>query len=1051
MVEAVAPYVAKGVNWLLAGAGSSVTVTASSFAVQAITYVGLTAVTLAANNALAGKPDFTALDTSQGRLLNAREAAAPQQYVYGKVRKGGTIVSMQVDGSNNQYLHLIIAVAGHEVNSISDVYINDEVVSIDSNGFVNAAPWNGKVIVKKYDGTQTQKPNGSYPYLETDIGSGIAYLYVRLQYDQNVFANGIPVFTAVVEGKKVYDPRDSGQSATDSSTWTYSANSALCVADYIRSAYGLGDSSYSRIDDTMLQVAANVCDENVNLSGGGTEKRYECHGVLSASNTPANNISKMLTSCAGTLFWGAGKWKIKAGSYTSPVKDLSEDDLRSDISLKTRSSSRDNFNAVQGTFIDATQDWITVDYPQIKSTGTFLFEDGGVENILDLELPFTTSSSMAQRLAKQTLYRNRKQMALSAEFGLSAFDLQVGDIIRLSIDRYGWSNKEFEVLSWSLSPSSDGGDMRVALSLQETAQASYSWSAEEASISTGQTTLPRYNDPVKFNFTPSFEVNAFSEKFEKDLVITITSSNIERISHFEVQVARATDKYGILDVNGIIDKQKVMRALQAGNSDFKLYGGWGTETRDIGDLNNDGSVNRTDGDIYRAYYFRLGDLDNDQDEDATDEAIAERIGMLHRVMLFDEETYRSRFSEYLLSVTTPLSNYETIWQGPAPVAKINNISNGRWNIRVRASSILGFRSDWVYYKNFEIPFSDKDIGAPKDGFASPSGIQALELYWKPAGSPSLSHYEVRHSDLVHGEEVTTGNFIAGHHYEITVVGDTDFTEIGAASNTVGVQFWCHSDGSTYSYDAVGGGTTGKAKNVVKIDKTISWVDNVSAPANSVMTSPKVGTYVVRSFSKASTPSEEYIRIPVTANEFDNPFSSSSTTNEWEFDGDYSQITVTSSNPYYPTGAYFLIDEEDFPSVQTLTAVNTIDIGSVQEARVTLEADFIRLNVDNKVSETIDQVNGDIDNLAVPFDDLQYEIVGNFDMILYVKVSNNNTTFSEWQRVTSNIVKGRYFQFKVEIACQENAGPVFRGVTSYSNPSSGVSRATLDHLVAKVEY
>ena len=55
------------------------------------------------------------------------------------------------------------------------------------------------------------------------------------------------------------------------------------------------------------------------------------------------------------------------------------------------------------------------------------------------------------------------------------------------------------------------------------------------------------------------------------------------------------------------------------------------------------------------------------------------------------------------------------------------------------------------------------------------------------------------------DEVTTGDFISGRLYEITAVGNTDFTLIGASSNAVGVQF---------TATDVGGGTTGKAKEVL---------------------------------------------------------------------------------------------------------------------------------------------------------------------------------------------------------------------------------------------
>lgn len=49
--------------------------------------------------------------------------------------------------------------------------------------------------------------------------------------------------------------------------------------------------------------------------------------------------------------------------------------------------------------------------------------------------------------------------------------------------------------------------------------------------------------------------------------------------------------------------------------------------------------------------------------------------------------------------------------------------------------------------------------------------------------------------------ITTGAFVAGRRYKILVVGDTDFTLIGAAANTIGVEFVA---------TGVGGGTTGQA-------------------------------------------------------------------------------------------------------------------------------------------------------------------------------------------------------------------------------------------------
>ena len=52
--------------------------------------------------------------------------------------------------------------------------------------------------------------------------------------------------------------------------------------------------------------------------------------------------------------------------------------------------------------------------------------------------------------------------------------------------------------------------------------------------------------------------------------------------------------------------------------------------------------------------------------------------------------------------------------------------------------------------------------------------------------------------------ITTGAFVVGQRYVITNIGDTDFTLIGAASNTVGVEFVA---------TGVGAGTTGQANQM----------------------------------------------------------------------------------------------------------------------------------------------------------------------------------------------------------------------------------------------
>ena len=455
---------------------------AAFYGAYIVGYLATTAITSWAISALTPKPDFGSL-TSAGIMVNSREAAAPQDFVYGKVRKGGVVTFYEATGTDNTYLHQVIVLAGHEVNSIGDIYINDEVVSIDGNNLVTGDTWQNKIRIKKHDGSQTTADSDLVSETSVDSnfkGLGIAYLYVRYEYDQDVFANGVPLITAVVEGKKVYDPR--------TATTSYSNNAALCIRDFLTSSYGLSDSA---IDDISFASAANECDENVTLAGSGTEKRYTLNGIVKADRSLGDVLGDMVTACAGTLFWGSGYWKLKAGAYSSPVKTLTLDDLRGPINLQTRISMQDNFNTVRGTFNDADQDWITADYPEITSA-TFKTEDNGEEALLDLQLPFTTSSATAQRLAKLTLYRGREQMTLSADFGLEAFQIEVGDIIAFTNSRYGFSAKEFEVIGWRFASDQDAGDLRVNLTLRETSQSAFDWNAEETDIVSNNSTLPTF-------------------------------------------------------------------------------------------------------------------------------------------------------------------------------------------------------------------------------------------------------------------------------------------------------------------------------------------------------------------------------------------------------------------------------------------------------------------------------------------------------------------------------------------------------------------------------
>lgn len=456
-----------------------------------------------------------------GYAFNQKGAGLHRQVVYGKTKIGGVVVFDDAGGTDNKYLSRIIAYAAHEVDEFEDIFIDDyKVTSLDSNGNVALAQkvdekgnlisgtstnkFSGYITIRKVYGNHTTSLNSQSITVPNDSGgtesfsskwtsshvlSGIAHLAVMFKFqrpetetDVEVYENGLPTITSIVRGKKVYDPR------TTNTAW--SDNPALIVRDYLTNDdYGLGEES-ANIDDTRLATAANICDQSVTTD---SSTRYTCNGAWLTSKVPADLLAQIVGTCAGTLWYAQGEWRIRAGAYTAPAITLTEDDLRSSLNISTRHSRRENFNGVRGIFKGPASNYQPTDYPLV-SNQTFIDVDGGLESVLDFPLPFTDTPGEAQRLANIALERNRSQITLTGSFGLKAFELQIGDFVSLTNARLGFSSKLFEVVNWSFGLT-DNNDLQTNLILRETTTTTYD-EYQDVAFESDNTTLPGILGPT---------------------------------------------------------------------------------------------------------------------------------------------------------------------------------------------------------------------------------------------------------------------------------------------------------------------------------------------------------------------------------------------------------------------------------------------------------------------------------------------------------------------------------------------------------------------------
>jgi hypothetical protein len=462
----------------------------------AVAYAAVIAVNMAVSRLLA--PKMPAMGDLNNRGIMTRSPTSARQIIYGQTKVSGTVVFLATSGAKNEYLHMVVTLAGHEVQEIGEVYFNEDLVLTGSGDgyatgkYAAAGSYTGSLI-HKHLGSTTQTVDST---LQSDFPvdwdsshrlQGIAYIYCKLTFSNEIFVGGIPNISCIVKGKKVYNP--------STLATAYSANPALCLRDYLLDAdLGMGMDA-SEIDDTSVIAAANICDGQVEIkpvtSPATYENRYECNGQAVTSSTPDSIIGQILSSMGGTIAYSGGQIVVYAAAYRSPTVTLDETHMAGGFTVSTRLSARDRVNAVKGTFISAENQWAAADFPQITSA-TYLADDDGIYHWRDVILPFTTSSSAAQRIARINLRQAREEIIFTAKFNLTAMQLRAGDTVMLTNANLGWSSKVFEVIAWSLASDGTPPTPVIELQLRETASSVYDWtvSDEVAVEDAPNTTLP---------------------------------------------------------------------------------------------------------------------------------------------------------------------------------------------------------------------------------------------------------------------------------------------------------------------------------------------------------------------------------------------------------------------------------------------------------------------------------------------------------------------------------------------------------------------------------
>jgi hypothetical protein len=303
---------------------------------------------------------------------NERQPIPPLRVICGRVRTGGDIAFLEEKAGS---AYQIIVHAAHRIEGYVQHWLHDEIITLDGSHDTSApAHFGNAVHLEESLGLDAETAwalaVAAFPTIWTadHRGDGLSKIMLRFRSVSvedfaTVFPQGMPVATSLVDGARVYDPRDHTQDPDDPATWRFSRNLALIRLHHITHPSGLRRQK-SEIYMADWIIAAEVCDQLVLNRDGEEEPRY--WGGLSwkyrSQDSDAVSVGRKLDEAADLVPYtrGDGLIGVHAGRLVVPAIRLTADEITS-IRFDANQSLAATVLAVRGHYIDPRNSWLPGD------------------------------------------------------------------------------------------------------------------------------------------------------------------------------------------------------------------------------------------------------------------------------------------------------------------------------------------------------------------------------------------------------------------------------------------------------------------------------------------------------------------------------------------------------------------------------------------------------------------------------------------------------------------------------------------------------------------
>jgi Putative phage tail protein len=431
----------------------------------------------------AGAPD------AGGRVQLAPATQNKLPVVYGSAFIGGAITDAMLSTDQKTMWYVVaLAEVSDDQGGGAGVYTFD----------TNKCYYDGKQIIFGSNGAVTALRTNTTPAQDDTRCNGFLYVYLFNngsssgvntggQTAQQILSvtNGVPSAQAWTVNHtmtncafaiiKVIYSTDAGTTGIGALT-THITNSITkpgdAILDYmLNTRYGCA-LPISSIDTASLTALNTYSDELIDYipaSGSTTpplpqQARYRINGPLDTGQNCLNNLQFLVDSCDSWLQYSelTGKWRVVINKLYTGYPDPSglflvdSSNLVGGIEVSPIDLN-ETYNQVEvaypNTNIKDQTDYqiidLFVDDPQLLSANEAI-------NRLNITLPLVNNAVQAKYLAQRRIYQSREDLVIAFTLDYSGIQVEAGDVIRVTHEVYGWTDKLFRVSEVSEEKDTEG-------------------------------------------------------------------------------------------------------------------------------------------------------------------------------------------------------------------------------------------------------------------------------------------------------------------------------------------------------------------------------------------------------------------------------------------------------------------------------------------------------------------------------------------------------------------------------------------------------------------